>query len=273
MITSFAKRVVKSSLDAFGYSLHDLSRNNDLRVFLPGHLRTILTKLRINCVIDVGANIGQYGRMLRRIGFAGRIVSIEPIQESFSQLRQTSAGDGDWITINAACGSRDETKSMNVFAQSGISSMLSASANMAALDSNPVERTDMVTVKRLASIFETVLGGIDAPRVFLKTDAQGHDLEVIKGAGEYIQQVEGLQAEVSLIPLYQGVPDYLDVLSYCREVGFDPTGFFPVFCSPDTSHLVECDVVLIRRHWSNIESALIESAPDLAATPRLRNVI
>jgi hypothetical protein len=61
-----------------------------------------------------------------------------------------------------------------------------------------------------------------------------------------------------------GSPDYLEVLSYCRELGFEPTGFFPVFCSPQTVQLVECDVVLIRRHWSNIESALVEPVLEAA---------
>jgi FkbM family methyltransferase len=259
--------VVKSSLDAFGYCLHDLKKNNDLRVFLPGHLRTVLTKLKINCVIDVGANVGQYGLMLRQVGYEGRIVSIEPLPEAFEALCTTAAGDKAWMTVNAACGLRDESRTLNVFAQTGISSFLSPAANMEALDSNPVQRSEMVTVKRLDSIFADALAGIDQPRVFLKTDAQGLDLDVLKGAGECIRLVEGLQSEVSVIPLYVGSPDYLEVLAYCRKLGFEPTGFFPVFCSPETAQLVECDVVMIRRHWSNIESALVE--PGLEATARL----
>src|SRR5262249_39591429 len=134
------------------------------------------------------------------------------------------------------------------------------SANMPIIDAGPVERTERIMVRRLDSIFDDALKGLDKARVFLKTDAQGMDLEVLKGAGERISEVEGLQSEVSAIPLYAGVPDYLEFLSCCRELGFAPTGFFPIINSPVGGHLVECDVVLVRRHWSNFENAFAESS-------------
>ena len=123
----------------------------------------------------------------------------------------------------------------------------------------PVERTETVDVIRLESLLDGILSGIDHPRIFLKIDCQGLDLEVLKGLGEGISKVDGLQSEVSAIPLYLGVPDYLDFLSFCRNLGFEPTGFFPVVNSPTGGHLMECDAVLIRRHWTQVENALAES--------------
>src|SRR4051812_37683690 len=136
MLPHFAKRAVKSSLSSLGYSVHDLGKNNDLQVFLPGHLKAILTKLGINCVIDVGANVGQYGRMLRRIGYRGRIVSIEPIPEVFQKLRAAAAGDDEWITLNTACGSKEETRTINIFTQTPLSSLLPPSSNMPMIDTS-----------------------------------------------------------------------------------------------------------------------------------------
>jgi len=261
MVPSFAKRIAKSSLSTLGLSLHDLRKNNDLSVFLPGHLKALLSRLKINCVIDVGANVGQYGLMLRRIGYDGRIVSIEPVREVFERLNAAADADDEWRTLNTACGSREETRAINVFAKSALNSLLSPSPNLLRLelDPSPIERTETVNVVRLESLFDEMLAGIDDPRVFLKIDCQGLDLEVLKGAGEGMTKVEGLQSEVSAIPLYLGVPDYLEFLSYCRNLGFEPTGFFPVVNSPVGGHLIECDVVLIRRHWSNVENALDES--------------
>jgi len=262
MVSSLAKRFAKSSLNSLGFSLHDLRKNNDLSVFLPGHLKALLARLKINCVIDVGANIGSYGLMLRRIGYQGRIVSIEPVPEVFAQLSAAAAGDDEWMTLKMACGSREETRPINIFAKSALTSFLEPSPNLLRmeLDPNPIQRTEAMKIVRLDSLFDQMLSGIDEPRVFLKIDCHGLDFEVLKGAGEAIATVEGLQSEVSSIPLYFGVPDYLEFLSYCRDLGFEPTGFFPVCNSPVGGHMIECDVVLIRRHWSNLENALNESS-------------
>jgi len=229
MVPNFAKRLAKSSLSTLGFSLHDLRKNNDLSVFLPGHLKALLSRLRINCVIDVGANNGSYGLMLRRIGYKGRIFSIEPVQEVFARLRAAARGDAEWMTLNTACGIRDETRSINIFPKSALNSLLPPAPNLLTLevDPDPIERTETVKVTRLESLFDEMISGIDNPRVFLKIDCQGLDFEVLKGAGDCIKQVEGLQSEVSSIPLYLGVPDYLEFLSYCRKLGFEPTGFFP----------------------------------------------
>src|SRR5437868_7811678 len=43
-------------------------------------LRHVLGKLSINCVLDVGANRGQFGTLLRGIGYTGWIISFEPIR-------------------------------------------------------------------------------------------------------------------------------------------------------------------------------------------------
>jgi hypothetical protein len=56
-------------------------------------LKALLDQLRINCVIDVGANRGQFALHLRRTGYYDPIISFEPNPEDFGELLRLSAND------------------------------------------------------------------------------------------------------------------------------------------------------------------------------------
>jgi FkbM family methyltransferase len=57
---------------------------------------------------------------------------------------------------------------------------------------------------------------------FLKVDAQGADLAVVRSAGDLLRVVGGLEIEVetSATPLYEGAPTKTEVVEYLRERGF-----------------------------------------------------
>src|ERR1700684_3368754 len=65
----------------------------------------LLSKLRIDCVIDAGANEGQYARLIRRLGFTGLILSFEPNFDVFQKMEHSFAGDHAWRGGNCALGS------------------------------------------------------------------------------------------------------------------------------------------------------------------------
>jgi len=54
-------------------------------------LSQVLRRLDINCVLDVGANQGQYGLMLRGLGYSGYIVSFEPVNAPVGAWRSDHA--------------------------------------------------------------------------------------------------------------------------------------------------------------------------------------
>ena len=59
--------------------------------------------------------------------------------------------------------------------------------------------------------------------VFLKIDAQGHDLEVLKSLGDCISSVQFFEVEVQVmdVELYHGSSRRSEVLEYAKSVGFE----------------------------------------------------
>jgi FkbM family methyltransferase len=231
--------------DALGYRL--VKKKND-HSRLESHLPNVLESLGINCVVDVGANLGQYARMLRRYGYTGRIVSFEPVPGIYEKLEKRAEGDADWLTQRLALGSADENRLINVYGASELSSLLPTSEygrSAIKRKADDVVRVE-VSVRRLDGLWSEIAGDLAEPRVFLKMDTQGCDLEVFDGARGCIEVVLGLQSELSVLPLYEGMPDYAKSLERYRRCGFEVSGFFPVFRDKQTHLLGEFDCVMIR---------------------------
>jgi FkbM family methyltransferase len=214
---------------------------------LAGHLRVLLKRLRPDCVIDVGGNTGQFGRLLRGLGYRGWIVSFEPVRQSFDRLENFTSGDPRWRVHRLAIGSIPETRRMNVSAMSEFSSFRTPTTFSLERfrGESEVQHVEDVRVVRLDDCEAECLQGIPSSRLFLKVDTQGWDLEVLRGAAHLIDRCEVLQVELSLIPVYRGVPMYVETLGYVSRLGFSPTGFFPI-TRDEFSRLIEVDCVLVR---------------------------
>lgn len=179
-------------------------------------LGAMLKSLRINCVIDAGANEGQYARLIRRLGFTGTILSFEPNVDVFNAMERAFAGDRDWRGFNYALGSSEDQLEFNVFEHSQISSFLPGSDNVR----SGLVRRIKVPVRRLDAALPEILSDWSGRRLFLKCDTQGFDLEVVKGAVGILSQVYGLQSEIAVTTLYTGMPRYLEALGFYESLGF-----------------------------------------------------
>jgi FkbM family methyltransferase len=180
------------------------------------HLKKLLRLLQINCVLDVGANRGQFAVELRRIGYRGRIVSFEPVEREFAILRNAFRNDPEWQGYQVALGNETAVVSMNVTVGNTVTSSLLKPA----IDTKHLE-TEEVQVRRLDELFPEVVLGLDQPRILLKMDTQGFDLEVFKGAGERVRDVVALQSEISIRPAYHGMPHYMEAFSAYERAGYE----------------------------------------------------
>ena len=212
---------------------------------LPTNVAAVFARFGIDCVLDVGAHRGDYARLLRRYDYRGRIISFEPVAANFERLRQAAAADPRWEVRRAALGREDGTAEINVSADTRLSSFLEAGEplNPKVAEALAVQQREEVEVRSLDTVFDEHVR--DGERVFVKLDTQGWDLEVLRGAERSLDRVLGLQTEVSVLPLYEGMTSYLDALRELTELGFELTGLYPV--SYNDLSVVELDCVFIRK--------------------------
>lgn len=227
------------------------SRGLELRRFesdlaLDTYLPMLLKHLRINCVLDVGARVGNYGALLRRHNYKGYILSFEPVEENFRRLQQRTSDDPRWHIYQYALGSRNETTEINVSHGTNYSSLLSPSRY--GVQNHPniiVKQTEVIRIHRLDDIFDKATAHIDNPHVYLKMDTQGWDLEVFHGAKGCLDRVAALQSELSLQAIYEGMPNWIEALSEFEQAGFVISAMFPV-TRDENLWLTELDCVMVR---------------------------
>lgn len=136
----------------------------------PGeHLKLLLNHLKIDHVLDVGANIGQYATGLRNLGYTGKITSFEPVEACFNELLERSSTDPLWHVYHCALGSKNSKVAINVSIASAFSSFLSVN-DYADKRYKRIQSThkEMVPVKRLDDMLEEVAEPGD--RIYLKLD-------------------------------------------------------------------------------------------------------
>lgn len=211
---------------------------------LNAHIATVLEKYAIDAVIDVGANEGGFGEIMRSIGFKGKIFSFEPINTVFAALAQRAEKDSSWHVFNFALGSRAGKSKINVSNFSQFSSILSATDYGNSWKNMKVGYRQDIELQTLDAVFrEWQLGA--GHRYLLKMDTQGFHLEVSNGAKAFLPEVCCMLSELSLIPAYEGMPGYLESLSRYNGEGFLVSGFYPV-TRDDCLALVEVDCMLVR---------------------------
>jgi FkbM family methyltransferase len=199
----------------------------------------------IGLVIDVGASSGQFGSLLRRAGYKGRIVSFEPVSAAYQMLEKMASKDAGWESYRVALSDTDGVGRMHVSKNLASSSFLDI--DHPHLDAYPEAAyvgTEEVTTTRLDSIAARF--GIGDRPTMMKIDVQGFALEVLAGSAQTLGRVSCLQVEMSLVPLYANEPTMPTLLRYLDERGFTLTEIEPGFYERDTGRLLQVDGRFIR---------------------------
>jgi FkbM family methyltransferase len=204
-----------------------------------------LRDLRINTIIDIGANKGHFSSEIHSIFSDASIFSFEPLPDCFALTQKRMLGVSNFHAYNIALSDTPGTVTMHRSSYSGSSSLLP----MAQLhkDLFPVTAGERpVQVK--TDTLDNVMGSenIEEP-ILMKIDVQGFEHKVLAGAVRTLRRVKVIIIETSFRELYLGQPLFGDIYTILTGQGFEYKGTWdPDFRSPQDGSSIQQDAVFIR---------------------------
>ena len=179
-------------LDKFSTIYHSIYENLNYDCKYNGEL-FLLNKLNhsnnLNCIFDVGANIGTYSILARDVNEKCLIFAFEPVPDTFIDL-QENLSNKEIRTFNFALGSNIKEEKMLVSKDSKLSTLLLENSYIA-----NKEDSQCVSVK-VTTGDEFLKNNNEVNQIsLLKIDTEGYESEVLKGFREMISRVNVIQFE------------------------------------------------------------------------------
>ena len=196
----------------------------------------------ITTVLDVGANVGQFGVDLRRNGYDGKIYSFEPVKKNYDSLILTTKNDSNWHALNLALGEESGIAQINVSNNAGLSSSILPMGELhkGAFPNSAYVYSEEVKISTLRDEFGKL--GIDPSATLLKMDVQGYEKKVILGGFNLISKIPVCFLESSIAPLYTGEASLLELLKLLDTLGHN---LLDVFRGAHDQHgrLLQVDII------------------------------
>jgi len=226
-----------------GYAVMRIRNPN----YYLGRRIKLLDSYGIDLILDVGANTGQYAARMRGIGYAGEIVSFEPMRAAYEQLAGNSVRDKMWSCRDFALGDSESELSIHVSGNSVSSSILPMlPEHEKHAPASKVTNDEAIRVKRLDGLPDWS-GWARKKGIWLKIDVQGYEDHVLNGASGCLDKVAAIQLELSLRPLYSNQLTLIPMLERLADLGFDPVAFEPGFTDKQSGELLQVDGIFHNR--------------------------
>lgn len=202
----------------------------------------------VDAILDIGANIGQFGRAIRDDGYRGQIYSFEPLSIAHNKLLLNAREDMLWHVVDrCAVGPVNTTAKIKIKGNSFSSSILSM---LPLHEETPQESVytdhEECSVITLATFIENTF--IDSSATFgLKIDTLGYEHKVIEGLGACTDRVKVILCKMSTRPL---CADSMSMSDSCRMLsflGFKCAALGPKYEHPVTGELLQVDGLFIRK--------------------------
>ena len=224
-ISAWSKRVLRGN--NYARTIRDLYKNNPLdKKSAAQRFAELCTIMKIEYLVDAGANVGQFGLDIRRHGFLHNIYSYEPVESAFQKLQRNSAKFANWSVEKLALGSTPGKHTINISGNDGLSTsfLTMGELHRKNFPESTYVSTEVVKISTVAS--ELAEKSLPFGSTALKADVQGFEYEVLLGVGPQLNEIPLILIEVSLTPLYDGEPEMIELLNLLHKNGHQVIDIF-----------------------------------------------
>jgi FkbM family methyltransferase len=212
------KTVLKHALSGLGYQLkrspnrYGIDPFEDMRRFVTSGNPVLF---------DVGANVGQTIKSLRQHFKKSIIHSFEPSPSTFETLRKRTLGLTGLHLTNAGLGAHPEFKTFVENEKLDMSSFLEPGQDCwGSVKQRPLLQLDTIDEYCTREGIERI--------DLLKSDTQGFELEVLRGASGMFERkrIQLVYLEIIFSAMYQGLPGTDEIFKFLFDRGFRVVSFY-----------------------------------------------
>lgn len=211
-----------------GIGLSSNSYENGEALFVKNKLLDVLGKNTFYTFFDVGQNKGEYTNLLLGLNCNSEIHGFEPNNSLRSSLLSRYSGHSNIILNEFGLGSTEEKKELFIKSNTSFSGHSSLYRDVF----NHLRKKDeinesLVQITTLENYCKkNKIKTID----FLKIDVEGHELEVLKGAGHLLCKIKVIQFELNDVHVISKVylKDFYEILSEFDLFRLTRNGMIPL---------------------------------------------
>lgn len=193
-------------------------------------------------VVDGGACVGDWTRLVRSVFPDAEVLMIEPQQRHLATLKRFCERHAPKVEVAGALVGPDDRDGVP-FVVLDDAAGLGTGSSVLAENSAVARHVVTLPMVRLDTLLDRL--GKGQPDL-IKLDVQGYELEVLKGAPRALRGAEFVLLEVSLAQYNAGSPLLAEVLAWMEASGFRVADVFDLSRRPDGT-LLQADLLFVNR--------------------------
>jgi len=230
--------MIKKIFQYFGYTFEKIKKSNNINDIIKLKLKSE----PCNILIDIGCNRGDFTADL--ISEFENYYLFEPNPNLYNELKFKFSNHKNVETFSFGIDIENSIKKFHIINDTG--QTLSSIKKPTQLLQKNLKNTEITSIqeisfKRLDDFLLSKNLSINSS-IFLKTDTQGNEMQVLNSVGKFISNIKFIKCEFPVKNLYEIDYNFWDILSFMKENDFIPL-FFENGLRNNKGSLIEFDVL------------------------------